>query len=146
MLPTPEELRRQSRLYREAARNAAELATKRLLAECAAWIAEAIEREGQLVQNEKVEHYKLLLDRALGDKTWLVVDAIESRRQAAQAARTQIRAWRMRAEELRATAYQFAVPSAQDSLRRAAANYDKLADHVEALWAGQRSTPSDKAG
>ena len=42
--------------------------------------------------------------------------------------RTRIRALRMRAEELRATAAQFVVPSAQESLRRTAANYDRRAE------------------
>lgn len=43
-----------------------------------------------------------------------------------------IRRWRARAEELRAVADQFTIPSAQEGLRRAAANYEKLADHAEA--------------
>jgi hypothetical protein len=55
-----------------------------------------------------------------------------------------IRALRMRAEELRAVADQFIVPSAQDSLRRAAANYDKLADHAAAQLAGRASYPHDE--
>jgi hypothetical protein len=38
----------------------------------------------------------------------------------------------MRAEELRTTADQFSVPSAQEALRRAAANYDKMADNAQA--------------
>jgi hypothetical protein len=54
--------------------------------------------------------------------------------------------WRMRAEELRATADQFEVPSAQESLRRAVANYDKLADHAEALLIGRPPMTEDKAG
>jgi hypothetical protein len=49
-----------------------------------------------------------------------------------------IKAWRVRAEELRATADQFAVPSVQDALRRIADSYDRLADQAEALLAGGR--------
>ena len=40
----------------------------------------------------------------------------------------QIKRWRLKAEVLRTAADQFAVPSGQESLRRAAANYERLAD------------------
>jgi hypothetical protein len=50
----------------------------------------------------------------------------------------------MRAEELRTTADQFEMPSAQESLRRAAANYEKIADHAEALLTGQRPAVKDE--
>jgi hypothetical protein len=39
---------------------------------------------------------------------------------------------------VRTTADQFQVSSAQESLRKAAANYDKLADDAEALLTGRR--------
>lgn len=51
----------------------------------------------------------------------------------------------MRAEELRATAEQFATPSAQESLQRAAANYAQMADHAEALLT-DKSAPDEKTG
>jgi hypothetical protein len=47
--------------------------------------------------------------------------------------RRQIEAWRRRAAELRATADNFKVPSAQMELNRAAANYEQMADHAETL-------------
>ena len=47
--------------------------------------------------------------------------------------RRQIEAWRRRAVELRATADNFKVPSAQRTLNRAAANYEQMADHAETL-------------
>ena len=40
--------------------------------------------------------------------------------------------WRMRAEQLRRTADQFVVPSAQDSLRRTADVFERRADFAEA--------------
>lgn len=60
--------------------------------------------------------------------------------------KTRIRAWRRRAEELRTTADNFVVPSAQESLRRAAANYDQRANHVEAMLEGRPSTPEEGTG
>jgi DNA-binding response OmpR family regulator len=60
--------------------------------------------------------------------------------------KTRIRAWRRRAEELRTTADNFVVPSAQESLRRAAANYDQRANHVEAMLEGRPPAPEEETG
>ena len=56
-----------------------------------------------------------------------------------------VKHWRKRAEQLRATADQFVVPSAQDSLRRTAAMYQHMAEHEEALLTGI-PPESEKAG
>jgi hypothetical protein len=60
--------------------------------------------------------------------------------------RRQIEAWRRRAEELRGTADQFRLPSAQEPLQRTAANLDKLADHAEAMLTGKSKTPGAETG
>lgn len=60
--------------------------------------------------------------------------------------RRQIRAWRMRAEELRATAEQFEEPSARESLRRAADNLDKMASHAEGITTSKPKPPGEKTG
>lgn len=66
MLPTPEELRKHSKRCRESACTTADLVIKRKLAEHAAvHIAEAIAREGGVLDN-KVEGYKQLLAEVLG--------------------------------------------------------------------------------
>jgi hypothetical protein len=44
------------------------------------------------------------------------------------------------------TADHFELPSAQESLRRAAENYDQLADQAEALSTGRPRSIDDKAG
>jgi hypothetical protein len=150
MLPTPVELREQSRLFRKAANEALNLATKRRLAAYAlavAQIAEKIERDelsGEPVQGIKAEHYKRLLAHAL-DEGRRQVEAQPKRPRIDSKAQRQILAWRARAEELRTTADQFTVPSAQESLRHAAANYERLADEAEALLTGQLCA-KDKAG
>ncbi len=149
MLPTPAELREYSRRYREAAANATDTATKRLLAAHAAalaQIAEAIEREGEVVQAAKKERYKGLLAEPLGESVRRMVQDLLSKAKAAPDARPQIKALRMRAEELRTTAEQFEVPSAREALRRAAANYDKLADQAEALLTKRPPAPTGKTG
>jgi DNA invertase Pin-like site-specific DNA recombinase len=78
--------------------------------------------------------YARLLANALKKRTRDIIrlEITGEQGQVAIAPRSQIRAWRMRAEELRTTADQFAVPSAQEALRRAAANYDKMADNAAA--------------
>lgn len=139
MLPTPAELRERSHRFRDVARKAATLDLKRQLATDAlvlAQIAEAIEREG-VVQGVKAERYRHLLAEVLGN---------ELQAMTAPGVRDRITQWRMRAEELRTTADQFQVPSAQESLRKAAANYDKLADDAEALLTGRRPVTDEKAG
>lgn len=49
----------------------------------------------------------------------------------------QIKRWRQRAEELRVAADQFVIPSAQETMRRTARNYEQLADKAEALLEGR---------
>lgn len=149
MLPTPVELREQSRLFRKAANAALNLATKRRLAAYAlavAQIAEKIEREepsGAPVQGMKAEYYQRLLAQALDEgRRQLEVQPKEPR--ADLKAQRQVTRWRLRAEELRTTADQFTVPSAQVSLRHAATNYERLADEAEALLTGHLCT-KDKA-
>ncbi len=150
MLPTPVELREQSRLFREAANEVLNLATKRRLAAYAlavAQIAEKIERDelaGAPVHGSEAEHYKRLLAQAL-DEGRRQVEAQPTRPHIDLGAQRQVAQWRMRAEELRTTADQFVVPSAQESLRRAAVNYERLADEAEALLTG-RACAKDKAG
>jgi DNA-binding response OmpR family regulator len=57
-----------------------------------------------------------------------------------------IRAWRMRAEELRTSADSFVEPAAREWLRRAAANYKRMADRGEALLTDKPMAPGEKAG
>ncbi|HUJ97183.1 MAG TPA: hypothetical protein VLV85_03005 [Stellaceae bacterium] len=150
MLPTPIELREQSRLFRKAANEALNLATKRRLAAYAlavAQIAEKLERDepsGAPLPGLKAEHYKHLLAHAL-DEGRRQVEAQPNEPRVDPKAQRRIRAWRLRAEELRTTADQFTVPSAQESLRHAAANYERLADEAEALLTGHIRA-KDKAG
>jgi hypothetical protein len=150
MLPTPVELREQSRLFRKAADEAVNLATKRRLAAYAlavAQIAEKIEREevpGEPMPGIRAEHYQRLLAKAL-DEGRRQVAAQPKERRADPTAQRQVARWRARAEELRTTADEFTVPSAQESLRRAAANYERLADEAEALLTGHPCA-KDKAG
>jgi hypothetical protein len=150
MLPTLVELREQSRLLRKAAHDALNLATKRRLAAYAlavAQIAEKIERDevsGEPVQGIKAEHYQRLLAQAL-DEGRRQVEAQTKEPRVDLKAQRQVARWRLRAEELRTTADEFTVPSAQESLRRAATNYERLADAAEALLTGHLCA-KDKAG
>jgi hypothetical protein len=59
--------------------------------------------------------------------------------------RRQIKAWRRRAAELRATADSFTVPSAQEALRQAATDLDAMADHAEAALTGKPLRPDEAA-
>ena len=59
--------------------------------------------------------------------------------------RRQIKAWRRRAAELRATADNFAVPSAQEALRRAATELDAMADDAQAAMASKPRRPGEVA-
>jgi hypothetical protein len=70
----------------------------------------------------------------------------QERGQATPNERDQIKRWRTRAGKLRAVADQFQVPSAQEALRRTAANCEKMADHAEALLTALPPAESDKAG
>jgi len=60
--------------------------------------------------------------------------------------REQIKRWRLRAEEIRTTAEQFADPTARRSLNAAAANYERMANHVEARLAGTPLSARRQAG
>jgi hypothetical protein len=59
--------------------------------------------------------------------------------------RRQIKAWRRRAAQLRATADNFTIPSAQEALRRAATDLDAMADDAEAVLTGKPQRPGDVA-
>lgn len=140
MLPTPFELREQSLRYREAARRAESLAAKRWAANCAlalAQIAEQIERDGHIVEAARgaAERYNEMLARALGDKTGQLTAALLSECRTDSDTRRRIKRWRMRAEELRATAGLFKAAEPRASLSRAADNYERLAENAEARLA-----------
>lgn len=60
--------------------------------------------------------------------------------------RARIGAWRLRAEELRASADSFVEPAAREWLRRAAANYERMADRGEALLTDKPRAPGEQAG
>jgi hypothetical protein len=146
MPPTPAKMRERSRHYRKAARNAVDLATKRKFAAKAfalAQVAEAIEREGESDRSAKIERYARLLSEVLNERSPYIREPLDHRE--LTTAQREIKAWRIRAEELRATADQFEVPSAQEALRRASTNYDKLADQAEALLTKRKSPPSRKS-
>jgi hypothetical protein len=140
MLPTSAELHERSRFYVEAARGAVDTNAKRRLAACAcvlALVAEAIERDKQCADANAARLAQLLVD-ALSDAHEAPLDvrfadAIALKEGAINAERACIEAWRLRAEDLRSTAEQFVVPSAQASLRGAAAYYDQLASDAEEM-------------
>lgn len=144
--PTPAGLRERSRGYREVARKAVDPVAKRETAAYAfalAQVAEAMERAPALATTQS---YKRLLEQAL-ERTRTIVEEV-SRKMGRPAPNpcAQIRAWRMRAEELRTTADGFELPSAQEKLGRAAQDYALLADRTEALLMHRPEKPSDKAG
>jgi hypothetical protein len=144
MLPTPDELRAQSHRLREAALHAPDEPTKRRLANDAlvlAQLAEAIERNGG-IRRAKVEQYERLVAGILGEDALRAPDAAQK---VEAHMRSQIRAWRARAEELRTTASQFEIPTAQESLRSAARNFDLMADNLENLLKAQPPAKRDKA-
>jgi len=58
--------------------------------------------------------------------------------------RDDIERWRRRAEELRVMADQFGIPSAQETLRRLASDYEQLADDAEARLADRSRGPSQE--
>jgi hypothetical protein len=137
MLPTPVNLRERSKIYLDAAHTALSAEAKRQLAAYAftlAQVAECMERD---IAYERVDELGGVLAEALQmalrvapSELRAIADAAIQRSIAQD--RNRIKRWRIRAEELRATADQFCVPSAQTSLRRAAANYEQLADDAEA--------------
>jgi hypothetical protein len=155
MLPTPAELRDLSHRLRQAACKATDIGTKRRLSEHAlalAQVAEQIDQEipnCDFVRGANITLYKRVLAQALDERTQSMVRSLlGEENQAIDKRQDEIRAWRMRAEELRSVADQFPLPSAQESLRRAAANYDTLADYVAAQLAGgaRESYPRDEIG
>jgi hypothetical protein len=82
-------------------------------------------------------------DLALVEKTTRAL--LHKEKAALDGQRRKITAWRMRAEELRTVADQFSAPSAQEPLRRSAANYEQMADYAETLLGGKPS-PRGKTG
>jgi hypothetical protein len=151
MLPSPAELRERSRFYIEASDDATDPKTKQRLAACAfvlAQVAESIERDEQAANANAPQLARAIadaLDTARGAPPE-VARADEAKERAISQERSRIRAWRMRAAELRATADNFEVPSAQEPLRRAAANYEQMADHAEALLTGKPKAPGEETG
>lgn len=153
MLPAPAALRAMARDLRHAIGKVPDINLKRRLAAHAlalAQVAEQIEREGpvdEFVRQANRERYKHLLAGALDERTRATVQSLLSEEQAVvDDKHRRTRQWRMRAEELRATAEQFQVPSARDTLLRAAANYDQLADQAEGRLTAYRSSPGKEAG
>jgi hypothetical protein len=137
MLPTPVELRERSKVYLNAARAAVRADARRQLAAYAFILAQVAECMECDETNARVDELGRVLNDALRlalrvapSELRAIADAATQRAIAAD--RDRIKRWRNRVEELRATADQFTVPSAQVSLRRAAANYEKLADDAEA--------------
>ena len=152
MLPTPVELRDYARRYLDAARKSVDPDTKRRLsgyAAALAQVAEAIERHAgfaEIVSGEKLDEYRRLIARALEPEARQLVEGLLLEHDTLALQRERIRLWRLRAEEMRATADHFVIPSAEDSLRRAAANYDRLADTAEAILSGRQPKPSSETG
>lgn len=154
MLPKPDELRALSGRFIQAVEKATAIELKRQLAAHAltlAEVAEQLERGDPLnafVQSANLERYAHLLAGALDERTRATVERLlaEESGDAVQKQRDRARWWRMRAGELRATASQFAEPSAQEMLLRAASNYEQLASHAERLMTGTPKAPGEKAG
>lgn len=146
MLPSPTEMRELAERIRGAVGQARSEEMKQSLAGHAfrlAQVAEQLERTevtiDALVRRSHIERYERLLADALDERTRRTVEALLVEENAARDKEwRQISAWRRRAAELRATADQFTVPSAQEALRRAAANIETMADHAEALLVGKR--------
>jgi hypothetical protein len=152
MLPSAAELRELSERIREAVPKAPSEEAKQLLAGHAfrlAQVAEQLERENdddRFVRRANIERYERLLADALDPRTRSTVEALLAQENAAQGQRRrQIEAWRSRAVELRATADNFTVPSAQEALHRAARNLDIVADHAEAKLTGKPRPPGKEA-
>jgi hypothetical protein len=151
MLPSPAELRELSERLRAAAPKAPTQGMKQLLAAHAfrvAQVAEQVERNDAtdpLVRRAIIERYERLLADALDERTRRTVQALLAQEShALDKQRRTIEAWRRRALELRSTADNFRVPSAQEALNRAATNYEQMADHLEALLTGKKP-PEERA-
>jgi len=153
MLPLPHELREMAERIQAALPRAPTDEMKQVLAGHAlrlVQVAEQLERTNEtdaLVHRANIERYERLLAGALDEKTRSVVETLLSEENAASdKTRRQIEAWRRRAEEVRATADQFAVPSVQEMLQRIAANLELLADHAEGLLIGKPREPGEETG
>jgi hypothetical protein len=154
MLPKPDELRGLSERFIQAVEKVTAIELRKRLAAHAltlAQVAEQLERGDLLsafVHNANVERYERLLAGALDEETRAMVERLlaEEDDVALQKQRDQAKWWQMRAEELRATANQFAEPSAHEMLLRAAANYEQLANHAEGLVTGKPKARGEKAG
>jgi hypothetical protein len=152
MLPSAE-LRELLERIREAVPRAPTEEVKRALAGHVfhlAQVVEQLERDSGLdpyIAKANAARYEYLLGQALDDATRRTVEKLLSENKAdLDKQRSQITAWRRRAEELRTTADNFTVPSAQESLRRAGANLDTMADHAEAILTGKPKAPGEEAG
>ena len=153
MLPSATELRERSRFYREGARDATDTETKRRLSECAfvlAKVAETIERDEQGANANADRLARLIVD-ALGvvrgpRSNQLYASGMTAAERAIADQRARIKRWRIKAEEVRTVADQFGVPSARESMRRVATNYDQLANDAEAMLEGRPSAPRENAG
>ncbi len=154
MLPSPKELRELAERIRAAVSHVRTDEMKQQLAGHAfrlAQVAEQLERTDAnmdtLVRRANIERYERLLEGALDERTRRTVEALLGQENAARdKERSQIKAWRRRAEELRTTADNFSVPSAQESLRRAATNLEQMADHKEALLTGKPQVRGEQTG
>jgi hypothetical protein len=150
MLPSLAELRARSRFYRDAARDATDAETKHRRVDCAfvfAQVAQVIEGDEHRAHANAGQLARMLaevLTAARGASNFLRTEAVAATERAISDERAGIGAWRIRAEKLRATADQFTVPSAQESLRRVAADYDESAKNVEAMSEGRLSPPGAK--
>jgi hypothetical protein len=152
MLPSPAELRELAERIREAVPKAPTEEIKQSLAAHAfrvAQVAEQLDRDhgaDASVRQANIERYTRLLAGALDESTRNLVAALLAEENAAQKQRRQqIEGWRRRAAELRATADNFTIPSAQEALRRAATDLDALADHAEAVLTSKPQRSGDVA-
>ena len=145
VLPTPADLRELSHRFRQAAQLAPASGTRTQLASYAlalAQLAEQTERDasiGEFVRTANIELYNRVLSQGLDERTRATVEMLLGKEEEALDKKLdEIRQWRMKAEELRTVADQFMAPSPQEALRRAADNYDKLANYAESQVAGTR--------
>jgi hypothetical protein len=132
--PTPEALREQSRTRQETSERA-ENVTALYVATyplALAPVAEAIEQGDEFESAANIEHCEERRVRVPGFGARHLAPKLYTESNTGES-RSQIGAWRARAEELRAAANRFVLPTAQEALRRAAGNYDALADDAEAL-------------
>ena len=144
MLPSAAELRELAERVRQAVPKAPTEEIKQSLVAHAfrlAQVADQLDRDhgaDASVRQANIERYTRLLTGALDQSTRDMVAALLAEENVAQKRRRwQIKAWRKRAAELRATADSFPVPSAQEALRRAATDLEAMADHAEAVLLGK---------